>query len=351
MRYDEVYHQSTPSEELVRQLQAMPKAEIHVHLEGSTSPELIFRMAHRNKIPLPVTTIEEWKTFYAFRDFNHFIEIYMLTVSCMLTPQDFTEMVVDFMARQSAQNIRYSEVFFSPALHTHRLPSGVILHALAEGVRLGKEQHGVDITFLPDISRQNCIEKDPQREVLEFALAARDLGIGSGLSIAGMEIGYPSNLFKDVFDEARRQGLHVVAHAGETGDHRIVRDVLQVLQPERIGHGMGALGDPQLVAELCRRQIPIEVSPQSNYCTRVIPLDQPHPIRRMVDLGLNVTVNSDDPPMFSTDLNNEYVTLAAQGFSFEELWKLNCNGLLASFLESDRKGRMLLEWENFQPNN
>lgn len=348
MHFHEVYHPCTPSADLVQQLKAMPKVELHVHLEGSTSPELIFKMAHRNKIPLPVATIEEWKNLYAFRDFNHFIEIYMLTVACMLTPQDFTDMVVDFMAHQSAQNIRYSEVFLSTALHLHRLPGDVILRALAEGVRLGKEQYGVDVTFLPDISRQNCTEKGSQREVLEFALAARDLGIGSGLSIAGMEIGYPSELFKDVFDEARRQGLHVVAHAGEFGDHRVVRDVLQVLQPERIGHGVGALGDPELVAELRQRQIPIEVSPQSNYCTRVIPLDQPHPIRRMVDLGLNVTVSSDDPPMFSTDLNNEYITLAAQGFTFEELWKLNLNGLRASFMESDHKASMLLEWENFQ---
>lgn len=348
MHFHEVYHPCTPSADLVQQLKAMPKVELHVHLEGSTSPELIFKMAHRNKIPLPVATIEEWKNLYAFRDFNHFIEIYMLTVACMLTPQDFTDMVVDFMAHQSAQNIRYSEVFLSTALHLHRLPGDVILRALAEGVRLGKEQYGVDVTFLPDISRQNCTEKGSQREVLEFALAARDLGIGSGLSIAGMEIGYPSELFKDVFDEARRQGLHVVAHAGEVGDHRVVRDVLQVLQPERIGHGVGALGDPELVAELRQRQIPIEVSPQSNYCTRVIPLDQPHPIRRMVDLGLNVTVSSDDPPMFSTDLNNEYITLAAQGFTFEELWKLNLNGLRASFMESDHKASMLLEWENFQ---
>jgi adenosine deaminase len=347
MRYTQVYHACTPSQDLVQRLQAMPKAEIHVHLEGATSPELIFKMARRNAVPLPVATIEEWKAFYAFRDFNHFIEIYMLTVACMLTPQDFTDMVVDFMAQQAAQNIRYSEVFFSVALHLNRLPAAEILRALAEGLKQGKALYGVDAAFLSDISRQNCVEKHAQRQVLDFALAARDLGIGSTLSIAGMEIGYPSALYQEVFDEARRQGLHVIAHAGETGDHRIVRDVLDVLQPERIGHGIGALGDPDLVAELHRRQIPIEVSPHSNYCTRVIPIDQPHPIRRMLDLGLNVTVNSDDPPMFSTDLNNEYVTLAAQGFTFEELWQLNRNGLQASFLEPDRKAAILREWEQW----
>jgi len=345
MRYTEVYHSLMPSEELIHQITQMPKVEIHVHLEGATSPELIFEMATRNKITLPVSTVQEWKAFYEFKDFNHFIEIYMLTVGCMKTPRDFTEMVVDFMSRQAMQNIQYSEVFFSSALHIHRLPENELMAALAEGVRIGSQKYGVEIKFIPDISRETCVQKKSQEDVLTFALKAKELGIGIGLGIGGKEIGYPSELYEDVFAEARRQELHTVAHAGETGDPFVIRDVLEVLHPERIGHGLRALEDPALIELLKERQIPMEISPQSNYCTRVIKVNQNHPIRQMVDAGLNCTVNTDDPSMFSTDLNNEYLTLAAQGFTVDELWKLNMNGLNASFLEQSQKNEIKHRWE------
>jgi adenosine deaminase len=344
VHYTRVHHFVLPSENLARQISAMPKVELHVHLEGATSPELIFKMARRNHLSLPVDTIEAWKQFYAFRDFNHFIEIYLLTINCMQTPLDFKDMVIDFMGRQAAQNIRYSEVFISSALHIQRLPGDEILAALKEGMQAGQQQHRVEMALIPDISRETCTEKDIQEEVLEFALKAKELGIGLGMGIGGKEIGYPSSLYRDVFAEARRQGLHCVAHAGETGDHVVMRDVLDVLQPERIGHGVHALGDAGLVKTLCERQIPLEVSPQSNYCTRVVQGDAPHPIRGMVDAGLTCTVNTDDPSMFSTDLANEYLTLAAQGFSFDELWQLNLNGLRASFLSQEKKEALEQDW-------
>lgn len=340
MHYTQVYHSNSPSEEVVRRINQMPKVELHVHLEGATSPELLFAIAARNKVALPVSTITEWRAFYEFQDFNHFIEVYLLTVACMKAQQDFTDMVVDFMAKQAMQNILYTEVFFSSSLHIQRLPGDEILYALKEGIRVGREKYGVDIALIPDISRQTCVEKNIQAEVLDFALKARELGIGVGLGIAGKEIGYPARLFQDTVDEARRQGLHFVAHAGETGDHHIIRDVLETLQPERIGHGIRSLADPLLVEELRKRHIPIEVSPQSNYCTRVVQIDAPHPIRAMVNAGLNCTVNSDDPAMFSTSLTNDYLTLAAQGFTFAELWQLNRNSMLASFLDNGQRDRL-----------
>jgi adenosine deaminase len=345
MHYTQVYHSILPSDDLIRQIKRMPKVELHVHLEGATSPELIFKMAARNKIALPVPTIEEWKTFYEFQDFNHFIDIYLLTVACMQTPQDFMEMAVDFMERQASQAIQYSEVFISAALHIQRIAGDEILAGLEEGIRIGRQKYGVEVVLIPDISRQTCVQKNFQEDVLRFALEAKERGIGIGLGIGGMEIGYPSELFRDVFDEARRQGLHVVAHAGETGDPGVIRDVIEVLRPERIGHGVRALEDPALVELLRQRQIPLEVSPQSNYCTRVFKPGDPHPIRQMVDAGLYCTLNSDDPSMFSTSLNNEYLTLVAQGFTWDELWQINLNGLKASFLGQNQKNEMKRKWE------
>jgi len=346
MHHTHVFHTNLPSDNLTRLLRRMPKAEIHVHLEGATSPEAIFRMAKRNHIELPVRSIEEWRQFYEFRDFDHFIDVYMLTVGCMNTPQDFFDMMVDFMSCQAQHNILYSEVFLSAALHIHRLPPGEILSALAEGAQKGSDLYGVQVKIIPDISRHTCMERDLQGPVLDFAIAAKDAGIGIGLGIGGKEIGYPSAAFKDTFDAARRAGLHVVAHAGETGDAAFMRDVLEVLRPERIGHGVHALEDPALVEDLRQRRIPLEVSPHSNYCTRVCPPDLPHPMRAMLDAGLFCTVNSDDPSMFSTDLTNEYVTLAAQGFSLDELWQLNLNGLEASFMPAADKTAMRWAWQN-----
>ena len=344
MHYSQTPFVSLPSEELIQKISAMPKVEIHVHLEGATSPKLLFKLAARNHVDLLAATLQEWEKFYEFKDFNHFIEVYQMSVACMQSPQDFTDMVLDFMRRQAEQYIQYSEVFLSTTLHLEHMPGDEILAALQDGIRQGERLYGVEMMLIPDVSKEICIEKKTQAGVLQFALQARELGIGLGLGIGGKEIGFPSALYKDVFTEAHRQGLHVVAHAGETGDPQYIREVVELLKPERIGHGIHVLEDPALVAQLRASQIPFEVSPQSNYCTCVADLNEPHPIRRMLDEDLFCTVNTDDPSMFATDLSNEYLTLSAQGFTFEELWQLNLNGLQASFLGDERKKEMKKEW-------
>jgi adenosine deaminase len=344
MHYTQVYNSQTVPAELARRIRVMPKVEIHVHLEGAAAAGLVFDMAQRNHVSLPAATPEAWQAFYAFRDFDHFIEIYLLAVACMRTPQDFVDMVTHFMAQQAAQNVQYSEVFVSAALHYGKFPPAELVAALAEGARLGRERSGVEIAFIPDLSRQSCQERALQEYVLAVALHAREKGIGAGMGIGGNEVGYPPGLYRDIFAEARRQGLRVVAHGGETTGPESVRGALDELGAERIGHGLSILDDPVLAGELAARRIPIEVSPQSNYCTRVVAWDRPHPIRRMLEAGLLCTLNSDDPQMFATDLNNEYLTLAAQGFSFEELWTLNLNGLEASFMDPVAKARRRAEW-------
>jgi adenosine deaminase len=340
MRYDQVFNRTEVPEEVKAWIAAMPKVELHVHLEGATSAEFIFKMAMRNHVALPVQSAEEWQAYYAFRDFNHFIDVYMLAVTCMLTPQDLVDMVVDFCERQARDHILYTEAFFSSALHHGKMPPTEMATALAEGARIGEDRDGVRVRFIPDISRELCRQMDLQRFGLEFALTAMNAGIGLGLGLGGKEIGNPPELYREIFQEARACGLRVVAHGGETAGPESVRGAIEALHAERIGHGLSILQDPGLVALARERGIPLEVSPQSNYCTRVVALDAPHPIRSMVAAGLCCTVNTDDPAMFSTDLTNEYITLAAQGFSMDELWALNCNALQASFLEDAEKQRL-----------
>lgn len=327
-------------------LRAMPKVEIHVHLEGATGPDTIWDMAQRNGVELPATSREAWREFYEFRDFDHFIEVYILATSAMRTPHDFEQMVRDFAGRQAAQNIRYTEAYISPQFH---LAAGLsqhdLINALAAGADSGLREHGCKVRFIADLSRQTEMRRD---DVLPFALAGNQHdGLIIGLGVGGIEQGYPPERYESIFTEARKQGLHTVAHAGESTGPAGVWGALKSLHAERIGHGIRSLEDPALIEHLRQTRVPLEVSPNSNYRTKVIPEGSPHPIRDLVDAGVYVTVNSDDPPMFSTDLNNEYVTLAGQGFSFEELWQLNLNTLEAAFLPETEKGMLRKEWEAF----
>ncbi len=255
-------------------------------------------------------------------------------------------MVRDFAGRQAAQNIRYSEAYVSPQFHLETgISQGDLLDALAAGAESGLREHGSKVRFIADISRQT---ETRVNDVLPFALAGRERdGLVLGIGIGGIEEGYPPEQFETIYAEARRGGLHTVAHAGETTGPASVWGALRSLHAERIGHGIRSLEDRELVAYLRDTKVPLEVSPNSNYRTKVVPAEEPHPIRALVDAGVCVTVNSDDPPMFSTDLDNEYVTLARQGFSFEELWQLNLATLEAAFLPEEEKTVLSREWEAF----
>jgi adenosine deaminase len=339
-----IYTDTIVPPELACRLQTMPKVELHVHLEGATDAATVWELARRNKVQLPVPTLEDWQSMYAFRDFNHFIEVYLLAVSCMQTPDDFAFMTEQFVHGQAQQNIRYCEVFLSATYMLDKLPLDELIDALAQGAQRGEELYGTRIRFIPDITRE---APESGYRVLDFVLEGQKQGLFIGLGIGGKEIGFPLEPFSDVFAEARRYGLHVVAHAGETGGPQSIWSVLNALQVERIGHGVRALEDPQLVDHLRQTQIPLEVSPCSNYRLKVVPCDRPHPIRALMDQGVYVTVNSDDPAMFATDLTSEYVLLAAQKFSWDELWQLNLNTLEASFLLDEVKATYRAEWQAY----
>lgn len=314
---------------LAERIHQLPKFEIHVHMEGATEAETFYTLAQRNGIELPYPDLESFKRYFEFRDFPHFIEVYVSSVGLLRSAQDYAYLIEEFYGHQARQNIVYTEAFLSATYLVDKFDTDEILDAIAHAMQRGKAKYGGEVRFIPDIARQ---EPESQKAVLELVKAGVDRGVFLGLGLGGLEIGFPPELFAETFAEARAHGMHVVAHAGEGVGPESIWGALRLLQAERIGHGVRSIEDPELLQYLAEQQTPIEVNPVSNYCLGIVPDGEPHPIRKMVDAGLNCTVNSDDPAMFSTSLTNEYLLLAEQGFSWEELVQLNRNALEASFM-------------------
>ena len=330
---------------LAERLRAMPKAELHVHLEGALDADAVWAMARRNGVPLPAGTADAWREFYAFRDFDHFLRVYTAAAAAMRTAADWTFMAERFIEGQAAQNVRYTEAFLSASFMVDgpgALPADALLDALAEGVAAGEARHGVRVRFIPDIARHL---PHTQQAVLDFATRGHARGLFLGLGLGGPEVGFPPELFRDTYAEAGRRGLRLVAHAGETMGAASVRGAVEALHAERIGHGVRCLEDAAVVALLRERRVPLEVCPTSNYHLGVVPDGAPHPLRALVDAGLTCTVNSDDPAMFGTSLVGEYLLLAGQGFGWDELWHLNGNALAAAFLDDAERAAERARWD------
>jgi adenosine deaminase len=336
--------QTAGQTELERRFAAMPKAEIHVHLEGATAPDASYAIARRNAVDLPVASLDEWKRYFEFRDFGHFIDVYRKTTDTIRTTDDLALMVAQFYVDQARQNIRYSECFMSMSLHLRRLSEDEILDALAQGIERGQTVSHSRVQFIADISRE---DPHTQSAVLDLALHGQRRGLIVGIGLGGLEKEFPPHLFRDTYARARDAGLQVVAHAGEAAGWESIREAVDELHVTRIGHGIRIVDSPEYAAEMRERKIAFEVCPVSNYAIGATPLGQPHPIRKMVDLGLRCTVNTDDPAMFSTDMASQYNLLAKQGFTWDECWKLNEQTLDATFLTSAEKAEYRREWEDF----
>ena len=236
----------------------------------------------------------------------------------------------------------------SASFIVERFSNQAILEAIEKGIYNGKEKYNVEINFIPDIARN---VPDSQEKVLNLVIDGFKKGIFIGLGLGGAENGFPPELFIKTYEKARNEGLHVVAHAGQADGPQSVWGALQKLNAERIGHGIRCLEDNKLVEYLKNSQIPLEISPHSNYCLGIVKKDKNHPIRKMVDAGLYCTVNSDDPAMFSTNLTKEYNLLHEQGFTLPELWKLNLNSLNASFLSDTNKNDYISLFEKLKAKN
>jgi len=315
-------------------LKAMPKFELHVHVEGAADADTYYEIAKKNNFQLPVKSRQEWRQFFEFRNFPHFIDVYLAAVGCLKTTSDYGLLIENFFKHQSEQNILYTEAYLSATPIIERFEDEAMLDAIEAAVTAGQEKYGCVIKLIPDIAR---MIPESQDRVLEFVIKGKQRGLFIGLGLGGLEKGFPPGLFTETFEEARRAGLRTVAHAGEADGPESIWGAIDDLKVERIGHGVRCVEDPALLEALRQRRIPLEVCPVSNYCLGIVEKGEMHPIREMVDTGLYCCINSDDPAMFSTSLTNEYMTLASQGFSWSELQQLNLNALEASFLDDDEK--------------
>jgi len=328
---------------LVEYAHRLPKAELHVHLEGSILPRTLLKLAKSNGIDLPTRDETSLRDYYRFRDFAHFIDTYLMITGCLKTSDDYALIAYEFGAECHRQNIRYAEVTFTiiTNMKLTGLPWQSILDGLNQGRAKAKADFRVHWQWIFDIVRDN---PETQKEVLEIALAAQDQGVVA-LGLGGSEAGFPAQLFQATFQQAYDAGLHRIPHTGEHDGPQSIWNTIQYLMPERLGHGVRAIDDPDLVAFLSQHQLPLECCPTSNVSLGVFPDYARHPLRRLWDAGCLVTVNSDDPPMFNTDLNHEYELLMKYfGFTASELERISFNALQSSLLTPQEKSRYIHEF-------
>jgi len=323
----------------------MPKVELHVHLEGSIRPATLLDLAEQNRIDLPVRTPSDLSNWYSFRSFEHFIEVYVAAARCIRTPSDIERITSDFLAEQARQNVLHSEVTYTAS--TQRMLSGIPLEDQLEAINRARSaaerDHGVTMSLTIDYPRN----LDPASfvGVARWAADNRSRGI-SALGLGGPEAGHPPELFRAAFAVAREAGLPAVPHAGETAGPASIRGALDTLSAVRIGHGVRCLEDPALVSELRDRQVPLEVCPTSNVRLGIFPSFEQHPLPRLLDAGLYVTLNSDDPPMFGTTLTDEYLKAAsAFGLDVDDVRALVMRAGAATLLPDPAKSDLLRRLE------
>jgi adenosine deaminase len=314
---------------------------LHIHIEGSLEPELIFELAQRNNVSLAYPTVEALRQAYAFTDLQSFLNIYYAGASVLLTEQDFYDMTAAYLARAHADNVRHAEIFFDPQTHTAR---GVALKTVIDGIWRACQDSPVSasliLCFLRHLSEEEAIA------TLEEAIPYRDKFIGVGLDSS--ELGHPPEKFARVFDRARNLGLHLVAHAGEEGPPSYIESALDVLNVERIDHGVRCLDDPALVQRLVREQMALTVCPLSNIKLRVFDVMGEHNLRRLLDAGLVATVNSDDPAYFGGYVNDNYLAaFEALPLDASHARQLARNSFAAAFLEPEQKRAYLAEVDQF----
>jgi adenosine deaminase len=321
-------------------IRAMPKVELHVHLEGSIEPGTLLELARRNDVALPATSEAELRAWYTFRNFPHFIEVYRTISRCIRTADDLELIGRAFLAGQAAQGIVYSEVTFTAQTHAfnYGLPFGEQLAALNRARRWAEAELDVSMGLVIDIARE--VSPADGLEVASWVIGAHGDGVVA-LGLGGSEVGNPPEKFAAAFARARDAGVPLVLHAGETAGPASIWGAL-AQGSRRIGHGVRCLEDAALVAELRERQVPLEVCPTSNVRLGVAPSLAEHPFPRLLDAGLYVTLNSDDPPMFGTTLTDEYLA-AARTFSLDRpaIEHLALNAARATLLPPDRAAALV----------
>jgi adenine deaminase len=327
-------------------LRRLPKAELHLHIEGTLEPELMFALAHRNRVTVPYASVDAVRQAYVFSDLQSFLDIYYAGCTVLIEEQDFYDLAWAYLQRAAAQGVRHAEIFFDPQTHTSRgIPMAVVIgglhRALVECPKLGMSASLI-LCFLRHLSAESAME------TLTQALPFRDRIVAVGLDSS--EVGHPPAEFQAVFDRARLEGLLTVAHAGEEGPPSYIWEALDLLDASRIDHGVRCLEDDHLVEWLVADQIPLTVCPLSNVKLGVFPSLRHHSLRTMLERGLLVTVNSDDPAYFGGYIEENFQQATeALGLTREQVLRLARNSFRASFLPESDKQRYLAEIDAFEP--
>ncbi|MEV0954791.1 adenosine deaminase [Streptomyces sp. NPDC049951] len=325
----------------------LPKAELHLHIEGTLEPELAFALAARNGVDLPYADTEELRKAYLFEDLQTFLDLYYALMAVLRTEDDFAELADAYLARAAAQGVRHAEIFFDPQAHTDRgVPIGTVVEGLGRALDRSEEKHGISTQLIM------CFLRDKSAEsALETLEAAKPyLHRISAVGLDSAEVGHPPAKFREVYAAATALGLRKVAHAGEEGPPEYIREALDVLGVERIDHGLRCMEDPDLVDRLVSERIPLTLCPLSNVRLRAIDVLEQHPLRSMMDAGLLCTVNSDDPAYFGGYVGDTFDAVhEALGLDREQLRTLARNSFEAAFLDHDeeRRARYLSEVEAY----
>ncbi len=329
------------STELKEFIARLPKAELHCHLEGAIQPGTLLTLAARHDIALPFSDEAGAAKFYEFTSLNQFLGIFALACSTLKTAADFETITLDLGADAARQGVPYREVFFTYAYHDRRgISWDEVVKGIAAGRAKAKAQYGVDMWFIADIDR--TIDPADGVRLAEMAHASRDAAGIIGIGLDSQEIGYPAKRQQPAFQRAAELGLHRVAHAGEDVGPESVWDAIESLGVERIDHGVRSIDDERLLAYLAETQLPLTVCPLSNVALKVYPTLADHPVKRLMDKGVFVTLNSDDPPMFHTDVLDNYNAVAETfDLGAEGVEKLARNSFAGSFMDAEAKAAAL----------
>ncbi|MES2323794.1 MAG: adenosine deaminase [Pseudomonadota bacterium] len=330
-----------PNDRIRDIVQQMPKAELHIHIEGSLEPELIFALAQRNGVSLAYDSVESLRAAYAFSDLQSFLDIYYAGASVLLKEQDFYDMTAAYLARAHADQVRHAEIFFDPQTHTARgVPFETVIKGIYRACQDGPISASLIMCFLRHLPEEEAIA------TLEEALPFRDMLIGVGLDSS--ERGHPPEKFARVFERSRQLGLHLVAHAGEEGPPAYIETALDLLNVERIDHGVRCLEDQELTRRLAHEQVALTVCPLSNVKLCVFGNMEQHNLIALLDAGLMATVNSDDPAYFGGYMNANFLAVAdALPLTVQHARTLARNSFAASFLEPAAKRAFLDEVDHY----
>jgi adenine deaminase len=308
----------------------LPKAELHLHLEGSLEPELMFELARRNNIKIPFDSVDEVRAAYKFNNLQEFLDIYYQGAQVLINEQDFYDLTWAYLTRMKADNCKHVEVFFDPQTHTDRgVDFDVVIKGITRALEDGKQELGISsfliMCFLRHLSEEEAFKT--------LAMATPHLSKIKGVGLDSSEIGHPPSKFANVFKSARELGLKIVAHAGEEGPPEYIYEALDILKIDRIDHGNRCLEDEELIGRIIENNLTLTVCPLSNYALRVVKDMKNHPLKSMLEKGLLVTINSDDPAYFGGYLNKNYIeTQKAINLSRQDLINLAKNSFQGSFL-------------------